>query len=141
MATVNPARTSSALAVSFLGASVVACGGAANVAPPPQPIGNPAESPTASDALPAPGTYELDPPHTFVVWSAKHKIVGAVRGRFDKIVGTLVVAQDPAACTVDATIEAPSFAMTRELVDEIGTNATGFDVGIEIDAEALAKEP
>ena len=31
------------------------------------------------------------------------------------------------------------FAMTRELVEEIGTNATGFDVEIEIDAEALAK--
>jgi hypothetical protein len=31
--------------------------------------------------------------------------------------------------------------MTRELVDEIGANATGFDVGIEIDAEALAKAP
>jgi polyisoprenoid-binding protein YceI len=180
------------------------------------------------DALPAPGTYEFDPPHTFVVWSAVHKVVGAVRGRFDKIAGTLVVAQDPAACTVDVTIEAPSvstqnsvrdddlkspaffdaakfpriryrgrgihrtdggwvmdgsltirgiskvvpvtfafrgvapalngkptrvafrahadtkrgdFAMTRELVDEIGTNATGFDVGIEIDAEALTKAP
>jgi len=31
------------------------------------------------------------------------------------------------------------FAMTRNLVEEIGTNATGFDVEIEIDAEALAK--
>jgi polyisoprenoid-binding protein YceI len=178
--------------------------------------------------LPAPGTYELDPPHTFIVWAAKHEVVGTVRGRFDKIAGTLVVAQDPAACTVDVTIEAPSlstqnpirdadlkspaffdaakfptityrgrgihrseagwvmdgtltirevslvvpirfafrgvapaqsgkptrvafrghadakraeFNMTRDLVEEIGANATGFDVAIEIDAEALAKAP
>jgi hypothetical protein len=31
--------------------------------------------------------------------------------------------------------------MTHELVEEIGTNATGFYVGIQIDAEALAKAP
>ena len=31
--------------------------------------------------------------------------------------------------------------MTRDLVEEIGANATGFDVAIEIDAEALAKAP
>jgi hypothetical protein len=31
--------------------------------------------------------------------------------------------------------------MTRELVDEVGPNPVGFDVGIEIDAEALAKAP
>jgi polyisoprenoid-binding protein YceI len=176
--------------------------------------------------LPVPGTYELDPPHTFIVWSAQHKVVGAVRGRFDKIAGTVVVAQDPAACTVDVNIDAPSvstqnsvrdddlrspaffdaakfptityrgrgirrssagwvmdgsltirgltnvvpveftfrgvapalsgkpqrvafrghadtrraeFSMTRELADEVGPNPVGFDVGIEIDAEALAK--
>ena len=33
------------------------------------------------------------------------------------------------------------FAMTRDLVEEVGANATGFDVAIEIDAEALAKAP
>ena len=221
------ARCRSTLGVLLLGASVVACGaGAANVVPPaPRPGGHPAEGP-ASDALPAPGIYELDPPHTFIVWSAQHHIVGAVRGRFDKIAGTLVVSQDTAACSVDVTIEAPSvstqnsvrdddlrspaffdaakfptityrgrgirrsaagwvmdgsltirgvskvvpveftfrgvapaktgkpqrvafhghadtrradFSMTRELADEVGPNSVGFDVGIEIDAEALAK--
>jgi polyisoprenoid-binding protein YceI len=63
----------------------------------------PDPSPAASDAHPPPGSYELDPPHTFVVWSAKHEIVGTVRGRFDKIAGTLGVARDPAACTVDVS--------------------------------------
>src|SRR5580693_3892777 len=226
---VSTSRWSSALGALLIGSSLVACGGgAANAVPaPPEPGGHPAEGP-ASDALPAPGTYELDPPHTFIVWAAKHEVVGTVRGRFDKIAGTLVVAQDPAACTVDVTIEAPSlstqnpirdadlkspaffdaakfptityrghgihrseagwvmdgtltirevslvvpitfafrgvapaqsgkptrvafhghadakraeFNMTRDLVEEIGANATGFDVAIEIDAEALAKAP
>jgi polyisoprenoid-binding protein YceI len=209
--------------------NVVACGGAAAnvVPPPPEPGGHPAEGP-ASDALPASGTYQLDPPHTFIVWAAKHEVVGTVRGRFDKIAGTVVVAEDLGACTVDVTIEAPSlstqnstrdadlkspaffdaakfptvtyrgrgirrseegwvmdgtltireisevipikfafrgvapaqsgkptrvafrahadakrsdFAMTRDLVEEVGANATGFDVEIEINAEALAKAP
>jgi polyisoprenoid-binding protein YceI len=226
---VSPSRRSSTFGALLTGASLMACGGgAANAVPaPPEPSGHPAESP-ASNALPAPGTYELDPPHTFIVWAAKHEVVGTVRGRFDKIAGTLVVAQDPAACTVEVTIEAPSlstqnpirdadlkspaffdaakfptityrargihrseegwvmdgtvtiretsqvlpvrfafrgvapaqsgkptrvafrahadakradFAMTRDLVEEIGANATGFDVAIEIDAEALAKAP
>src|SRR3954447_4328837 len=33
-------------------------------------------------ALPAPGTYGLDPPHTFVYFAARHLVVGMVRGRF-----------------------------------------------------------
>jgi polyisoprenoid-binding protein YceI len=180
----------------------------------------------ALDALPAPGTYELDPPHTFIVWAAKHEVVGTIRGRFDKTAGTLVVTRDLSTCTVDVTIEAPSlstqnpardtdlkglsffdaaqfpaityrgrgihrteegwgvdgtltireasqvvpvrfafrgtapaqsgkptrvafrahadtkradFAMMRNLIEEVGANATGFDVEIEIDVEALAK--
>ena len=151
-----------------------------------------------------------------------------MRGTFGKIGGTVFVSQDPGACTVDVTIEAPSvstqnpvrdedlrspaffdaakfptityrgrgirrsaggwimdgslairgvtkvvpaqftfrgvapsrsgqatrvafrahagtkradFSMTRELADEVGTNPVGFDVAIEIDAEATAKAP
>jgi polyisoprenoid-binding protein YceI len=83
---VSPSRWSSALGAFLTGVSLVACGGgAANVvAPPPGPGGHTAEGP-ASDALPAPGTYELDPPHTFIVWAAKHEVVGTVRGRFDRL--------------------------------------------------------
>jgi hypothetical protein len=38
-----------------------------------------------------------------------------------------------------ALLDLVSTGMTRDLVEEVGTNATGFDVAIEIDAEALAK--
>src|SRR6478672_10165435 len=64
----------------------------------------------AAGELPPPGTYTLDPPHTFVYFDARHKIVGLVRGRFDKASGTVVVANDPAACAVDVSIDANSLS-------------------------------
>jgi polyisoprenoid-binding protein YceI len=60
---------------------------------------------TAAPALPAPGTYKIDPDHTFVYFGAWHHIVGLVRGRFDKVTGTITVSEDPAACAVDVTID------------------------------------
>lgn len=62
----------------------------------------------ATASLPSPGTYALDPPHTVIYFAAQHKIVGKVRGRFDKMIGKLVVAKDPAACSVEVSIEAAS---------------------------------
>ena len=58
--------------------------------------------------LPAAGTYSLDPVHTFVYFVAKHVVVGRVRGRFVKTTGTINVAKDPAACSVEASFEASS---------------------------------
>ncbi|MDB5937263.1 MAG: putative signal peptide protein [Massilia sp.] len=58
----------------------------------------------AAQVLPPPGTYALDPPHTFAYFDARHLIVGLVRGRFDKTTGTITVAQDPAACSLNVTI-------------------------------------
>ncbi len=67
--------------------------------------------------LPAPGTYRLDPPHTFVYFSARHKVVGMVRGRFDATAGTAVVATDPAECTLDVAIEAQSLSTQNPMRD------------------------
>jgi hypothetical protein len=47
---------------------------------------------TVPQALPPPGAYEIDPPHTFAYFDARHDVVGLVRGRFDKIAGTITVA-------------------------------------------------
>jgi len=71
-----------------------------------------------SSPLPTPGTYILDPPHTFLYFSAQHKVVGRVRGRFDKMSGTIVTARDPAACRVDVTIEAASVSSQNPVRDE-----------------------
>ena len=59
----------------------------------------------AVGTLPAPGTYKVDPVHSFVYFSAWHHIVGVVRGRFEQTTGTLTVSQDPAVCAVDITID------------------------------------
>jgi polyisoprenoid-binding protein YceI len=67
-------------------------------------------TPSAASELPPPGTYKIDPVHTFVYFSAWHHVVGTVRGRFDKTTGTITVARDPAVCTLDVTIEAFSLS-------------------------------
>jgi polyisoprenoid-binding protein YceI len=64
------------------------------------------EKPEGASALPAPGTYKIDPVHSFVYFSAWHHIVGVVRGRFDNTTGTITVVQDPAQCALDVTIDA-----------------------------------
>jgi polyisoprenoid-binding protein YceI len=69
-------------------------------------------------ALPSPGTYKVDPDHSFVYFSAWHHIVGVVRGRFDKTTGTMTVSQDPAACAVDITIDTSTINTQNSERDE-----------------------
>lgn len=71
----------------------------------------------AVGALPTPDTYALDPPHTFVDFKAQHKIIGMVRGRFDKTSGTIVVSRNPADCSLDVTIEAASLSTQNPIRD------------------------
>lgn len=60
---------------------------------------------SAAPALPPPGTYKIDPDHTFVYFGAWHQVVGLVRGRFEKVAGIITISRDPAACGVDVTID------------------------------------
>ncbi len=69
------------------------------------PPAEPAHNNAAAPALPAPGTYKIDPIHSFAYFGAVHGFVGLVRGRFDKVTGTITVSQDLAACGVDVTID------------------------------------
>ena len=67
------------------------------------PADDPVEPAHIADAaLPALGTYQIDPVHSFVYFSSWHHIVAVVRGRFDKVTGTITASPDPAACAVDA---------------------------------------
>jgi len=79
-------------------------------------------------ALPAPGTYTIDPDHTFVYFGAWHHVVGLVRGRFEKVEGTLTVAPDPQACAVDITIDAASITTQNRERDEDLRGPDFFDV-------------
>jgi polyisoprenoid-binding protein YceI len=67
--------------------------------------------------LPSPGTYTLDPPHTFVYFNVRHKVVGLVRGRFDKASGTVVVTKAPADCSVEVSIDASSLSTQNPIRD------------------------
>lgn len=78
-------------------------------------------------ALPLPGTYTLDPPHTFTTFAAQHLVVGMVRGRFDKIRGTVTAASDPAACGVDVSIETGSVSTQNSMRDEDLRSGRFFD--------------
>ena len=79
-------------------------------------------------ALPAAGTYKIDPAHSFVYFSAWHHIVGRVRGRFDKVTGTITAADDPAQCAVDITIDTASINTQNARRDEDLRGPDFFDV-------------
>src|SRR5580658_6518954 len=52
------------------------------------------EKAMAAPALPAPGTYKIDPVHSFAFFGARHHVVGLVRGRFEKVTGTITASKD-----------------------------------------------
>ncbi len=56
--------------------------------------------------LPAAGTYQIDPAHTFVDFTAQHLVVGHVRGRFTQLAGQITVAEDLTQSATSVTITA-----------------------------------
>ena len=78
--------------------------------------------------LPDPGTYSVDPAHTFAYFGAMHHIVGLVRGRFDKVTGTISAAKDPADCAVDISIDTASIDTQVTKRDEDLRGPDFFDV-------------
>jgi polyisoprenoid-binding protein YceI len=75
-----------------------------------QKVPAPVQEHAVTQGLPAPGTYKIDPRHSFAFFSAWHHLVGRVRGRFDQVSGTFTVSPDPANCTVDVTIDVASIS-------------------------------
>lgn len=60
--------------------------------------------------IPAPGIYKLDPAHRRIGFRAQHMMVSPVRGEFTRATARIVVADDPLASYVTATIEADSIS-------------------------------
>ena len=79
-------------------------------------------------ALPGPGKYAIDPVHSFAYFGARHHVVGLVRGRFDKVTGTITVSQDLAACAVGVTIDVASISTQKVERDEDLRSPEYFDV-------------
>lgn len=63
----------------------------------------------STDLSPITGTWEFDPSHTNLGFSARHAMVAKVRGGFSDVTGTLVLdGANPAASTATVTIMAAS---------------------------------
>jgi polyisoprenoid-binding protein YceI len=58
--------------------------------------------------IPTAGTFDLDPAHTRIGFSARHMMVSKVRGRFGEFTGSLTVADDPFQSTAEAVIKTAS---------------------------------
>jgi polyisoprenoid-binding protein YceI len=73
-------------------------------------FGTPKTPASASATAPVPpeGTYTIDPAHSFAYFGARHHIVGLVRGRFDKVTGTITGAKNPSDCVLDVSIDTSS---------------------------------
>ena len=78
--------------------------------------------------LPAPGTYVLDASHTDVGFSVRHLMVAKTKGRFAGVSGTVVIAEDPLASSVEVTIDAASVDSRDDKRDEHLRSADFFDV-------------
>ena len=71
---------------------------------------------TSTTTIPA-GTWEIDPVHSEVGFTARHMMVSKVRGRFGTFSGTITAAEDPAQSSVEAVIDAASVDTSNEQRD------------------------
>jgi polyisoprenoid-binding protein YceI len=78
--------------------------------------------------LPEPGTYTIDPAHSFAYFGAWHHIVGLVRGRLDKVTGTISATKEPADCALDISIDTASIDTQVARRDEDLRGPDFFDV-------------
>ena len=82
----------------------------------------------AASPLPPPGAYKIDTNHSFAYFGARHHVVGLVRGRFEKISGTVTSAKDPAACALEVTIDIASISTQNTERDKDLLSPAYFDV-------------
>jgi len=68
-------------------------------------------------ALPAPGTWEIDPSHTTVEFVARH-LLTKVRGRFTSFSGAIEVAENPEDSSASVAIEAASIETHTQQRDD-----------------------
>jgi len=106
--------------LSFLGLSALLIGAGWALANKTAEAGHPGGAagkgkPSVASELPVPGSYQIDPVHSFVYFSAWHHIVGLVRGRFDHTTGSITAAQDPALCALDVTID--TFSVSTQFTE------------------------
>ena len=80
------------------------------------------------EAAPVAGTYRIDASHTGVEFSVRHLGLSKVRGRFSGVEGTIHIADDPAASSVTASIDATTVDTRDAQRDTHLRSADFFDV-------------
>ena len=78
--------------------------------------------------VPAAGVWTIDPTHTQAEFVARHLMVTKVRGGFDDIAGTIVVADDPTDSKVEVVIQMASVSTGTADRDAHLTSEDFFDV-------------
>jgi polyisoprenoid-binding protein YceI len=58
--------------------------------------------------VPEAGTFDLDPAHTSIGFSARHMMVSKVRGHFGEFTGSITIAEEPLDSTAEASIKTAS---------------------------------
>ena len=78
--------------------------------------------------IPQPGVFDLDVSHSTVGFHVRHLMVSKTRGRFTGFTGTVTIADDPLASSVEVTIDAASVTTGDDKRDEHLRSADFFDV-------------
>jgi polyisoprenoid-binding protein YceI len=77
--------------------------------------------------IPVAGTYGFDLSHSRVGFVVRHLMVSKVRGQFSQFEGTVVIAEDPTASTVQVAIDAASIDTRDETRDNHLRSADFFE--------------
>jgi polyisoprenoid-binding protein YceI len=78
--------------------------------------------------IPAPGTFDLDPAHTRIGFSARHMMVSKVRGQFADFTGSITIAEEPLDSTAEAVIKTASIDTRSADRDKHLTSGDFLDV-------------
>ena len=73
------------------------------------------------------GTWTIDPSHTDVSFTVRHLMVSKVRGSFTRFDGTIVIAEDPLASSVEASVDLSSIDTRDENRDAHLRSADFFE--------------
>jgi polyisoprenoid-binding protein YceI len=76
----------------------------------------------------SPGTWNVDPSHSALSFSARHLMISKVRGHFASFGGEIEVTEDPLASTVHAVADTASITTGDESRDGHLKSADFFDV-------------
>jgi polyisoprenoid-binding protein YceI len=75
------------------------------------------------------GTWDLDPAHSHIGFTARHLVVGRVRGHFDRFQARIITAEDPLQSRFTAAVDLNSVNTGDQARDNDLRSANFFDAG------------